>query len=241
MKTLAIVQARMGSTRLPGKVLANIFGKPAIWHLFNQLSHASMLDQMILATTDNPLDDPLEVYAREQKWNTFRGNEHDVLDRFYQAAKCFACEDRDIIVRVTGDDILVDPIIVDSLVSSLKNSCESIVHVSNNRVKSFPYGSDVEVFYFSALEKAWSETSVPFDREHVTPYIRNNPGIFPYINIQSKIDYSDIYLSIDYEEDLSYNKKIIEFLYRNSSPPFSLQDVLGVIKRYNITRTRSCR
>lgn len=239
MKTFAIIQARMGSTRLPGKAMADILGRPAIWHLFNQLRCASRLDQFILATTTNPLDDPLVAYAEEQNWQVYRGSENDVLDRYYQAAKQLECTDQSIIVRVTGDDILVDPAIIDQLIDLFLRNRPRIEHVSNNRVRTFPYGADVEVFSFSALERAWREAILPVEREHVTPYIRNYPEIFPYIDLKSSVDYSSVYLSIDYPEDLLFNQEIIKQLYQISQPPFHLQKIVSCINKFNIKHKRS--
>lgn len=238
MKVVALIQARMGSTRLPGKSMAEILGKPAIWHLFKQLSYASKLDKILLAITTNPLDDPLKAYAVEQNWQTYRGSEDDVLDRYYQAAKQLECKDGDIIVRVTGDDILVDPDIVDQVINLFVKNQPGIEHASNNRVSSFPYGADVEVFSFSALERAWREADQLADREHVTPYIRNNPDKFPYVDMQSDVDNSNIYLSIDYPEDLQFNRQILTRLYEISQPPFHINEILAVIGKHNIEHNR---
>jgi spore coat polysaccharide biosynthesis protein SpsF len=238
MKFCAIIQARMGSTRLPGKAMADICGNPAIWHLMKQLRYASKLDQVILATTTNPLDDSLVAYARLQKWHVFRGSEDDVLDRYYKAAKRLYLTDKDIIIRITGDDILVDPGMVEQLVDLLVSNLPRVEHVSNNRIRSFPYGADVEVFSFSALERAWKEAKFPNEREHVTPYIRNHPEIFRYLDLRSPVDYSSIYLSIDSPEDLRFNQEIFKRLYETSQPPFHLQQIINCINRYKIKHKR---
>lgn len=231
---VAIVQARMGSSRLPGKALAEIAGHPAIWHLFQQLRHARRVNQIILATTTNPVDDPLAAYAAGQSWRVFRGSEQDVLDRYYQAAREAGCRAEDVIVRVTGDDILSDPEIVDQIVELLWTSPKRITYASNNRTRGFPYGADVEGIAFEALEQAWRQAVLPDEREHVTPYVRSHPELFPYVELKSPTDYSYIRLSIDYPEDLAFNRSLLEKLYRESQHPFHLRDIIRCIEKYDL-------
>lgn len=188
----------------------------------------------MLATTVSPTDDPLAAYATGQSWHVFRGSEQDVLDRYYQAARWADCAGSDIIVRVTGDDILADPEIVDRVVDLLLADRNGAVHASNNRTARFPYGADVEAFTFGALEQAWREAGQGEEREHVTPFIRNHPERFPYAELTSPEDLSHIRLSIDYLEDLEFNRALFERLYQEMQPPFHLHDVVRCIERYEL-------
>ena len=234
MKTVAIIQARMGSTRLPGKALAEIVGQPAIWHLFRQLSESRYLDSVVLATTKSVQDDPLAAYGVAQGWRVFRGSEHDVLDRYYRAAVDAGCGDGDVIVRVTGDDILVDPEIVDRIVEFYLSHQPAIEHASNNRTPGFPYGADVEVFSFRALEQAWRSATLPEEREHVTPYIRRHQELFPYVELKSPMDYSRVRLSIDCPEDLEFNRRLFAVLYQETQPAFHLKDIIRCIEMHDL-------
>ena len=236
MQVCAIIQARMGSTRLPGKVMMQILNRPIIWHLINQISFSEEIDKIVLATTTNKEDDCLYEYGVEQGWGVFRGSSEDVLDRYYKVAEENGLKEKDAIVRLTGDDILPDPKIIDQLVSIYKKNKNKIKHVSNNRILSYPYGSDLEVFSFEALQKAWQESKLPYEREHVTPYIRNHPSIFPYLDIVYHTDFSNIFLSIDTINDLNFNEKLMTLLYENGDPPFHLEVVLSCITNYNLHR-----
>jgi len=228
-KKIAIVQARMGSTRLPGKSLSEIAGKPAIYHLFKQLSHSRYLNQVVLATTTNRGDDSLVAYAQQQKWHIYRGSEDDVLDRYYHAAVNQNCSSEDIIVRVTGDDIFVDPEIVDGLLEYFMSRQPAVKHACNNRTATYPYGADVEIFSFDALYLAWQHAELPEEREHVTPYIRNHPELFPFIEIKLPEDLSHIRLSIDYPEDLEFNRRLYKLLIKKHQPPIHLDHIVECI------------
>ena len=234
MRVIAIVQARMGSSRLPGKVMMDVCGRPAIWHLMEQLRHARRLDGVVLATTTKPADDRLSLYAHQQDWNVYRGSEDDVLGRYYEAAIDFGCVTGDVIVRVTGDDILTDPEIVDQVVELYASHQPHVKHASNNRVPTYPHGADIEVFAFDALEQAWRQASADEEREHVTPYIRNNPEMFPYVDMQLPEDLFHIRLTIDYPEDLEFNRWLFQAMYREGRPPFYLRDILRCIEKYSI-------
>lgn len=233
-RVVAIVQARMGSSRLPGKVMASIAGKPAIWHLFRQLGFARRVDEAILATTTGVIDDPLATYAKDQGWKVFRGSEANVLDRYYRAAMAAGMGPDDIIVRVTGDDILVDPEIVDQIVELLVTSAPPAKHASNNRSRGFPYGADVEAFTVETLGEAWRDASRPEEREHVTPYIRCHPDRFPFVELRSPVDYSHVRLSIDYPEDLEFNRRLIERLQRPGRRCIHLADILDCIEQHQL-------
>ena len=235
---VAIVQARMNSSRFPGKVLQPVLGKPAIWHLMNRLAHTESIDRAILAVPDGPEDDILADYATSQSWGCYRGSEEDVLDRYYQAAVWAGGKTGDAIVRVTGDDILLDPKLIDAVVRAFL-ACRPEVHFAcNNAVPRFPYGTDVEVFSFEALETAWQEAKQPMEREHVGPFIRNRPQRFPAVELRLSRDHSDVHFSIDYPEDLEFNRKIYAQLYREGEI-FSYQDVLNCIREERVVHKRA--
>lgn len=230
-RTVAIVQARMSSTRLPGKVLMEVAGRPAIWHLMDRLAQGRTLDRVVLAIPEGAADDPLAHVATAEGWTCFRGSEQDVLDRYYRAACWVGIGPGDAIVRATGDDIMIDPRLVDVVVDLFWAAQPGVHHASSNRVPSLPYGADVEVCSFQALEEAWKEANQPEEREHVTPFIRSNPARYPFVEVRSSEDRSWLRLSIDEAADLEFNRQVFARLYRPGHPAFSWQDVVRVVER----------
>ncbi len=210
MKTLLITQARFGSTRLPGKVMKEILGKTLLQIQLERLAKCKRVFKILVATTDQAADEKISNLTRDLGFSVYRGSESDVLDRFYQAAKPDA---PDWVVRVTSDCPLLDPALVDEVINY------AVVHdadyCSNSLVEHFPDGQDVEVFKFAALERAWNETQLPSDREHVTPYIRKNSSYFNVnkfksINYPSPADYSRIRMTVDEPRDFELVKTLIE-------------------------------
>lgn len=195
MKIIAIVQARMGSTRFPNKVMQLISGKPMIEVLLTRLSQSKYIDQIVLATSDDTRNDRLEKHIKTIGYDVYRGSENDVLDRYYNAAKKYA---PDVVVRITGDCPIIDPNIVDLVIEKFKT--KNVDYVSNTCPPSYPDGLDTEVFRFSSLKEAWNQASSPFDREHVTPYIRNSEKfrIHNVINIEN---YSSERWTVDETKD----------------------------------------
>lgn len=207
----AIIQARIGSTRLPGKTLKKILGKPMLWHLINRLKHSKHIDKVIIATTKRKQDEQIVRFAKEQGLEYYRGSERDVLDRFYQTAKKFNIE---TIVRVTPDCPLIDPEVVDMVIGKYFKNKEKVDYVSNTWPRvTFPDGMDTEVFSFKILKKTWQETKWSSDREHVTSYIRRNPNLFKFKNVTNNKDLSSYRLTVDTREDFFLVKKIMEGLY----------------------------
>lgn len=197
MKIVAIIQARMGSTRLPGKMLLNIAGKPTIQHVWERIRLSKTIDEIVLATGKDQDNDPLANWAEYNKVNFYRGSENDVLDRYYNAAKEAAA---DAIVRITGDCPLLDFQIVDKVVEEFKRV--NYDYVCNTQPPTYPDGLDTEVFSFQALEKAWREAKLKSEREHVTSYIWKHPEIFKLGNILNDEDLSNYRLTLDTKEDL---------------------------------------
>jgi glutamate-1-semialdehyde 2,1-aminomutase len=202
MKTVAIVQARMGSSRLPGKVMKPVGGAPMIDFLLGRLARAKKVDQIVIATTDQARDIPFAAHVRQLGYTVFSGNETDVLDRYYQAARQAGA---DAVIRITGDCPLVDPDLVDLVVAEFKS--RRVDYLSNVDPATFPDGLDTEIFTFAALEKAWKEAKQPAEREHVTPYLRAGKA-FTKAVIKNEEDFSALRLTVDEATDLEVIRNI---------------------------------
>ena len=222
-KILAIIQARLGSTRLPKKVLIPILGKPILWHIKERLKYSKLINEIVFATTTNKEDDLIEEFGKNEGLKVYRGSQNDVLDRFYQCAKEFS---GDYIVRIWGDCPLIDPTIVDKMISTLIE--KQADYVSNLRPPTFHRGISAEVFTFRALEKTWNETNTVFFREYMTDYIFRNPNKFKIENLYNTEDMSNICLSVDYEKDLFAVTEIFKKL-QISNKIFLLPDILNVL------------
>jgi len=212
LKTVLITQARLGSTRLPGKILKKINDESLLEIHLKRLNECNNVSKIIVATTDKPEDKVIYDYAIDLGLNSFRGSESDVLDRFYQAVRN---EKPDWIVRVTSDCPLIDPFLVDKLIKFAHNNNRD--YCSNTLIENYPDGQDIEVFKFSALESAWKNANLPSEREHVTPYIRNNSdfngrSLFSAINFDCPNDYSMIRMTVDESRDFDLIKILINDL-----------------------------
>lgn len=227
MRVVALVQARMGSTRLPGKVLMDLAGEPMLMRVVNRVRGAKNIDQVVVATTENQVDDPIEKLCREHNWSTYRGSENDVLDRFYKAAKLYQA---DTIVRITSDCPLIAPKVIDQVVEVFKNRQPRIDYASNIIGKrTFPRGLDTEVISFRALERAWTEDKNPDWREHVTPYIRRHPEKFSRKGVFHKEDLAAMRWTVDTRDDLSFVRKIFEEFDHDQ---FSWQEVMTLLENH---------
>ena len=212
LKTILITQARTGSTRLPGKVLKQINGKSLLEIHLERLKKCSKISEIIVATTINEEDAIIYDKALEWGFSSFTGSETDVLDRFYQSVKD---KNPDWIVRVTSDCPLIDPELVDEIVTFVQeNNCD---YGSNGLIENYPDGQDVEVFKFSALKIAWKNALLKSEREHVTPYIRNNSdfnngNLFKAMNFPSDSDFSKIRMTVDEQRDFDLMEILIHQL-----------------------------
>ncbi|MFL0162049.1 cytidylyltransferase domain-containing protein [Aquirufa salirivi] len=205
--TIAFIQARMGSTRLPNKVMKLINGKPLIEYLLLRVSKAKLIDKVVVATSVNSNNDILASFVKSLGFDTFRGSEHDVLSRYYEAAKFFNAT---TILRITADCPLIDPEIIDLVIEDFRNnSCD---YSSNINPPTFPDGLDVEVFSFTALEKAYNEAKSPFEREHVTPIIRYS-GQYEIFNRINEIDYSNRRWTVDEEDDFEVVTNVFQHFH----------------------------
>jgi glutamate-1-semialdehyde 2,1-aminomutase len=204
LKTVAIVQARMGSTRFPNKVMRCITGTPMIGLLLERLSKAARVDEIVLATSANLRNEPLARYVEGLDYTVYRGSEDDVLDRYYQAATNALA---DVVVRITGDCPLVDPELVDACIATLSESGAD--YVSNSSPPTYPDGLDVEVFSYAALRTSWNDARAQREREHVTPFMRES-NQFARLNCASGVDHSRERWTVDEPEDFGLVQKIFE-------------------------------
>ena len=195
----AIVQVRMGSTRLPGKVLKVIKGKPMLFYVVERLKKVKKVDRVILAVPDTKENDVLEIYAKENNILFFRGSENDVLARFYFTAKQLGVKD---ILRVCADRPLLDPDVIDFVIDKYNQS--GVDYISTRIEHTFPEGMTVEVFSFSVLEDAFKNATEPSHREHVTPYIYANPQKFSMASVNNSEDLSYMRWTIDDQKDVDF-------------------------------------
>jgi spore coat polysaccharide biosynthesis protein SpsF len=230
MKVVAILQARMGSTRLPGKVLMSAAGKPLIVHMLERVRRAQTLDDLWLATSTEPANDPLAKVVEEMGVSVFRGSEDDVLSRFVEIAQR---TDADWIVRLTGDCPVHDPEIIDAVVHCALDAEGGLDYVSNSLHPTFPDGLDVEVFTRAALNQAAQEASTALQREHVTPFIHrfhDDPGPFRVGHFKGHADFSHLRWTVDEPEDYELVREIFESLLPEL-PYFNWMDVLSLLTR----------
>lgn len=222
-KTIIILQARTGSQRYPKKVLAKIEGKPMIWHIINRLKKVKNAEKTILATTNFHEDDKLVKIASNNGISFFRGPKNNVLKRFFQCALIFEAH---TIIRITGDCPLVDPKLIDEMISFF--NLHNFDYVSNTIEPTFPDGLDIEIFSFSTLEKLLKKSKLKSEKEHVTSYILNHKKEFKIYNYENKINLSHIRLTVDEKQDI----KLIRKIYSQMKPLliFSSTRVLKLLK-----------
>jgi len=214
LKIMAIVQARMGSTRLPGKVLKPILGKPMLWHVVKRLYRARRVDEVVVATTTRAADYAIVSLCETEGWLSFRGSAEDVLDRYYQSALRYKAE---VIVRITADCPLIDPKTIDQVIKEFVEARPAVDYASNTLPpRTFPRGLDVEVMSMAALTRAWLEDTNPAWREHVTPYIYRNPKRFRLLGVYNSADFSGLRWTVDTFEDLTLVCKIFEHFGDNA-------------------------
>ena len=250
-RTVAIIQARMGSSRLPGKVLLDIAGRPMLSWVFERVRRSGLVDEVVLATTTDPSDDPVAAYCQISGYAHTRGSLADVLDRYYQAACAHQAQ---VILRVTADCPLIDPALIDDVINVFLGAPPRIARrletseaddpgarqspypfdFAANRLpppfkRSYPIGMDVEVCSFQALERTWNEAKQAFEREHVMPYLYTQPGRFRFVQLQHEPDYGNLRWTVDTAEDLI----LIRTIFQRLPDPLtsSWLDVLEIIQR----------
>lgn len=221
-KIVGIVQARLGSTRLPGKVLKDLEGRTVLDRVVSRLRRVPLMNELIVATSDLPADDAIADECAHLQCMVFRGSEGDVLDRYFRAAQ--SCE-ADIVVRITSDCPLIDPEITNASIAKFLEVHPD--YASNSLVRTYPRGLDTEVMTMQTIECAWREAREPHQRAHVTPYIYQNPDRFKLLSVTGEIDYSDHRWTLDTQEDL----ELIRAIYRRLEPgDRSWRDVLAILE-----------
>jgi len=224
-RTVAIVQARMGSERLPGKVLLPLLGEPMLTRVMRRAARAGRLDAVVVATTDQPADDAIVELAERESWHVVRGSAHDLLDRYVVAARA---HDAEVIVRITSDCPLIDPEVIDRTVAAFEEA--DVDYASNSlEPRTFPRGLDVEVVSRTALERAWREDADPAWREHATPYIYRHPEAFKVLAVRSEDDQSGQRWSVDTPEDYELVRRIYETIGRDD---FGWREALAVVEAH---------
>jgi len=219
---VAAVQVRMGSSRLPGKVMAEIEGRPMTWHIVNRLRQAKLLQNVVIAVPDNELNEPVRRMAEDESIPYFAGSEADVIGRLYKTACAF---DADVLVRICGDCPLVDPDIVDKVVQKYIDGC--CQHIGNTRPPTFPDGLDVGLFSFQLLRRLNDILETEIDREWYMLYIWENMDTIRIDNVTREEDISHLRWTVDYPEDLEF----VQEVYAELGGDFRTADVLALLER----------
>jgi spore coat polysaccharide biosynthesis protein SpsF len=223
MNVVAIIQARMSSARLPGKVLLPLAGKSVLEHVVRRIAQCSTIDEIVVATSIDPSDNPIEQWCLEHAVTCFRGSLYDVLDRYYHAALLHGA---DAIVRITADCPAIDPTIVDQVVQGFLDGGFDLFGLAGE----FPDGLDCSVFSFSAIQQAWQEASYPSEREHVGPYIEKNPNLFKSGKLEPFLGLAHLRWTLDEPQDLNFLQEVFSRLYFDN-PTFLAEDVLALLER----------
>jgi spore coat polysaccharide biosynthesis protein SpsF len=224
MQIVAIIQARMGSTRLPGKVMKDLGGETVLARVVARVRRASEVREVVIATTHQPDDDPIVDECRRLAVRVFRGEVNDVLDRYYHAAKEVKAE---AIVRITSDCPLIEPEITDATIRAFLERRPD--YASNVLHRTYPRGLDTEIMTWDALARSWRQAQELYQREHVTPYIYENPDQFTLHSVQGETDYSEHRWTVDEPEDLVFLRAVYERLGNDSF--CSWRDVLALLDR----------
>lgn len=230
MKTLVVVQARTGSSRLPGKVLLPLAGAPLLARMIERLRPAHTVFDLVVATTTASADDPVRALAVEHGWDVYSGHPTDLLDRHYQAA---LARHADVVVKIPSDCPLIDASIVDRVIGAYLDADGRWDFVSNLHPPSWPDGNDVEVMSFAALEIAWREAKQPHEREHTTPFLWDQPARFRIGNVcwERGLDLSMSHrLTIDYADDYRLIAAVYAHLWRPERPVFGLDEILALLE-----------
>jgi len=226
MKIIATIEARMTSSRLPGKVLMRAARKPMLEHLVDRLRSVPSLDGIVLATTFNKADEVLEEFAKQVGIDCYRGSENDVMGRVVGAAESV---DAEVVVEITGDCPIIDPQIVEQTIRMFKE--HNADYVSNTQVRSYPDGMDTQVFLLNTLKRSAAMTDNLLDREHVSLHIRNHPELFSSVHLVAppEIHWPELGLTLDEFKDFQLLKRIIEY-FEPINPLFSCLDIVRLLR-----------
>ena len=241
MRIVVVVQARTGSSRLPGKVLMPLANRPLLQRMLERVLAAKTPSVVVVATTRDSADDVVEVIARAAGVGCFRGHPTDLLDRHYSAGLAF---EADAVVKIPSDCPLIDPLVIDRVIGYYATHADDADFVSNLHPPTYPDGNDVEVMPFRILETAWVEAVEAHEREHTTPFVWERPDRFRIHNVawESGLDYSSSHRwTIDYVEDYQFLAAVYESLWTETRPIFSMQDVLLLLDaRPDIAALNAC-
>lgn len=226
MKVVAIIQARLGSTRLPGKILKKVLSKPLLEYQIERVRRAKTIDQIIIATTIKEKDDPIIELCDKLYIPYYRGSEEDVLSRYYEAATKFQA---DVVVRLTSDCPIIDPNVIDKVVNCYLEHQNEYDYVSNTLIRTYPRGLDTEVISYRVLKQIFEEANEQIYREHVTTYLYNNYEKFKLLNVQNDSNESKHRWTVDTKEDFDLIKKIIQELYPKNDN-FLIKDILNLLQ-----------
>ena len=231
-RIFAIIQARMSSSRLPGKVLLDIAGQPMLVRVVERVRRAETVDEVVVATTSDLSDDAVEALCKTRGYLYSRGSTHDVLDRYYQTARRFGGE---VIVRITADCPLIDPGVIDIVVNAFLGEKSTPWDFAANRLpppwkRTFPIGLDTEVCTFRVLERAWREAREPHQREHVMPYLYEREGRFRVLVVDHTPDYGSLRWTVDTSEDLELVRQI--YAHFEGSEHFTWYKILSLLQRH---------
>lgn len=224
MKIVAIIQARMGSTRLQGKVLKDLEGETVLARVVQRLRRTTLINEILVATTDLRADDSIVSECRKQSVPVSRGDQNDVLDRYLRAAQLIKA---DVVVRITSDCPLIDPEVTDKTIATFVEKRPD--YASNALKRTYPRGLDTEVISFNALDRAWRQAQKKYEREHVTPYIYEHPEEFKVLSVAGDLDYSAHRWTLDTPEDLEFVRAVYSRM--DHEAPFSWRDVLALLDR----------
>ena len=231
MTTVVVIQARTGSSRLPGKVMLPLAGRPLLERMIERVRASSVPFELVVATTTEPADDAVRALCRTRGVACYSGHPTDLLDRHYRAALPYA---PDAVVKIPSDCPLIDPAVIDRVLGFYAGHRADLDYASNLHPATYPDGNDVEVIAASVLEEAWREAALPFEREHTTPFIWERPGRYRIANCawETGKNYSMTHRwTIDYPEDYAFISAVYDELYSPGGPPFALGDILALIER----------
>lgn len=228
MNVVIISQARISSTRLPGKVLKEVLGKPLLQYQIERLWRVRNISNVVVATTQSVPDDPVANLCKSLGCAVYRGSETDVLGRYYHAAKAHAA---DVVVRITADSPLIDPGVIEQVIQSYRRHVSEYDYVSNTVMRTYPRGMDTEVFPVRVLGEAFREARLDYEREHVTPFLYMHPERYRIGNVSYHVDVSQHRWTVDTSEDFELICRIIEALAGEHSV-FTLEDMLRLLEQH---------
>lgn len=217
----------MGSTRLPGKIMKKVLGKPLLEYQIERVRRSKFINQLVIATTTKETEQPIIDLCERLSVNYYRGSEDDVLSRYFEAANEY---DAEVVVRLTSDCPLIDPHIIDEIITKYLTNNGIYDYVSNTIERTYPRGFDVEVFSMKSLEQSFLEAKDTVEREHVTPYIYHHPDKFKLAFFKHRVDLSTYRLTVDTVEDLDVITRLITALYERHKECFILEDIIHLLQ-----------